>query len=102
MTMTPDNILAAARRPAVQAIIADLDATLTAWTKADTHRAAGVDFRAQDARLAAADTLLARLRRRLTSAVRSVNGAPSDLDRLAAVALARHPAAYRWVIRKAR
>lgn len=97
MTMTADNILAAARRPAVQAIVTDLDTTLIEWAKADTHRAAGVDFRAQDARLAAADTLLARLRRRLTSAVRSVNGAPSDLDRLAAVALAGRPVVFRWV-----
>jgi hypothetical protein len=97
MMMTPADLLLAARRPAVQAIVADLDTTLIEWARSDAHRAAGVDFRAQDARLAAADTLLARLRRRLTSAVRSANGTPSDLDRLAAVALARHPVVFCWV-----
>jgi hypothetical protein len=99
--MTPDQIIATARRAALQRTAARIDHLAHLQAQPDAQRPADGDFRPTDRRVLELERLGSKFSRSIMSAVIKAGGTVEDIERLAVVALAGRKAAFAYLFQRA-
>jgi len=99
--MTPDKILATARRAALQRTAARIDHLAHLQAQPDAQRPADGDFRPTDRRVLELDRLARQFSTATMRAVTKAGGDATDVERVAVAALAGRKAAFEYLFQRA-